>query len=85
MEFYVREGVHPELDGFTSKILKVYGMDENFERFTHAKPLSEEKGGYTAVEIALAWLLYKPFPLIPVLGLEPKKSWYLVSQRPRFH
>ena len=57
-----------ELDGFTSRMLKVYGTDENFERLTRAKQLGEEKGGYTAVEIALAWLLHKPFPLVPVVG-----------------
>lgn len=57
-----------ELDGFTSKMLKVYGTDENFERLARAKELGEKKGGYTAVEVALAWLLHKPFPLVPIVG-----------------
>lgn len=57
-----------ELDGFTSKMLKVYGTDENFERLSRAKELGEQKGGYTAVEVALAYLLHKPFPLVPVVG-----------------
>ena len=38
-----------ELDGFTSKMLKVYGADENFEPLARAKQLGKEKGGYTAV------------------------------------
>jgi aryl-alcohol dehydrogenase-like predicted oxidoreductase len=57
-----------ELDGFTSKMLKVYGTDENFKRLARAKELGEKKGGYTAVEVALAYLLHKPFPIVPVVG-----------------
>ncbi|MFQ6041664.1 MAG: aldo/keto reductase [Candidatus Poribacteria bacterium] len=57
-----------ELDGFTSRMLKVYGTDENFERLDRAKKLGGEKGRYTAVEVALAWLLHKPFPLVPIVG-----------------
>ena len=63
-----------ELDGFTCKMLKVYGADENFERLARAKQLGEEKGGYTAVEISLAWLLPKPFPLLPVFGPRTQKE-----------
>ena len=66
-------------------MLKVYSADENFERLARAKQLGEEKGGYTVVEISLAWLLPKPFPLVPVFGLEPKRNWYPVPKRPRFH
>jgi len=55
-------------DGFTNRMIKVYCTDENFERLNRAKKLGEEKGGYTAVEVALAWLLHKPFPIVPIVG-----------------
>ena len=55
-------------DGFTRRMIKVYGTDENFERFKRAKELGEKKGGYTAIEVALAWLLHKPFSIVPIVG-----------------
>ncbi|HCQ00672.1 MAG TPA: hypothetical protein DIT99_08235 [Candidatus Latescibacteria bacterium] len=58
----------PEQPTFTSRMLKVYGTDDNFARLERAKDLGERKGGYTAIEVALAWLLHKPFPVIPVVG-----------------
>ncbi len=58
----------PEQPTFTSRMLKVYGTDNNFARLERAKTLGEQKGGYTAIEVALAWLLHKPFPVIPVVG-----------------
>lgn len=58
----------PERENFTSKMIKVYCTDENFERLDRAKELGEKKGGYTAVEVALAWLLHKPFPIVPIVG-----------------
>jgi len=64
----MRDAASPELDNFTSKMLKVYGTDENFEKLARAEELGEKKGGYTAVEIALAWLLHKPFPIVPIVG-----------------
>jgi aryl-alcohol dehydrogenase-like predicted oxidoreductase len=58
----------PERENFTSRMIKVYCTDENFERRDRAKKLGEKKGGYTAVEVALAWLLHKPFPIVPIVG-----------------
>ena len=49
-------------------MLKVYGTKENFQRLARSKELGEKKGGYTAVEVALAWLLHKPFPIVPIVG-----------------
>lgn len=69
-----------ELDGFTCKMLKVYSADENFERLARAKQLGEEKGGYTVVEISLAWLLPKPFPLVPVFGARTQKELVSCAQ-----
>ena len=49
-------------------MLKLNGTDENFARLERARKLGEQKGGYSAVEVALAWLLHKPFPLVPIVG-----------------
>ena len=61
----MREGA---VDGFAGEMMKVYGSDENFERLARAKELGEKKGGYTAMEVGLAWLLHKPFPIVPIVG-----------------
>ena len=45
----------------------MYGSDENFERLARAEALGEKKG-CPAVEIALAWVLNRPFPIIPLVG-----------------
>ncbi len=55
-------------NAFARRMLTLYGTDENLERLARAQTLGAEKGGYTAVEVALAWLLHKPFPLVPVVG-----------------
>ena len=55
-------------DGFTSRMIEVYCTDENVERLARAKELGEKRGGYTAVEIALAWLLHKEFTIVPIVG-----------------
>jgi aryl-alcohol dehydrogenase-like predicted oxidoreductase len=34
-------------------------------------------GGYSAVQIALAWLLHKPFPRLPIVG--PRNEAELLS------
>ena len=56
----------------TDRVLEFYGTDENFERLRRAKELGEKKGGYSAIEVALAWLLHKPFPLVPIVGPQTK-------------
>jgi aryl-alcohol dehydrogenase-like predicted oxidoreductase len=55
-------------DGFERRMLEVYGTDENFERLRRAQDLGQRHGGYSAVQIALAWLLHKPFALVPIVG-----------------
>ena len=55
-------------NAFTQRMIKLYGTDENFECLERARRLGAEKGGFSAVEVALAWLLHKPFPLVPVVG-----------------
>lgn len=55
-------------DAFTRRMLEVYFTDENLERLERARTLGERKGGALATQIALAWLLHKPFPLLPIVG-----------------
>jgi aryl-alcohol dehydrogenase-like predicted oxidoreductase len=55
-------------DGFSQRMVQVYGSAENAERLRRAQELGQRKGGSTAVQVALAWLLYKPFPLVPLVG-----------------
>ncbi len=55
-------------DGFTRRMLEVYGTDENYEKLRRARELGEDKGGYSATQVALAWLLHKPFAVVPVVG-----------------
>lgn len=58
----------PETPTFDSRMLKVYATDDNFERLRRAQDLGVRKGGYTAMEVGLAWLMGKPFPVLPIVG-----------------
>ena len=49
-------------------MLRVYGSDDNYSRLIRARTLGEAKGGYTAIEVALAWLLHRDLPIIPIVG-----------------
>ncbi len=55
-------------EGFTRRMIDIYCTDENLERLERARALGEQKGGVSATQIALAWLLHKPFPLLPIVG-----------------
>ena len=59
---------------FDSRMLKVYATDENYERLERARALGERKGEYTAMEVGLAWLLNKPFPIAPVVGARNREE-----------
>lgn len=54
-------------DPFTRRMLEVYGTPANLERLRRARILGEAKGR-TPMEIALAWVLRQPFPVVPVVG-----------------
>jgi len=56
------------LSGFDRTMLRVYGSDDNYSRLIRARTLGEAKGGYTAIEVALAWLLHRDLPIIPIVG-----------------
>ena len=49
-------------------MIEVYGSDANFARLERALQLGRDKGGYSATQVALAWLLHQPLPLIPIIG-----------------
>lgn len=55
-------------NGFTKRMIEVYCTDDNFERLKRATELGRKKGGYSAVEVALSWVLHKPFPIAPIVG-----------------
>lgn len=55
-------------NGFVKRMIEVYCTDDNFERLKRATELGREKGGYSAVEVALSWVLHKPFPIAPIVG-----------------
>lgn len=57
-----------EADALTRRMLTCYCTNENVERLERARTLGEQKGGYTAVEIALAWVLHRPLPIVPIVG-----------------
>jgi aryl-alcohol dehydrogenase-like predicted oxidoreductase len=55
-------------DPFTRRMVEVYGTRDNLVRLRRAEALGAELGGYSAVQVSLAWLLHKPFPVVPVVG-----------------
>ena len=61
-------GTSGTLDELDERVLEVYGSDANFARLERARRLGSEKGGYSATQVALAWLLHQPLPLIPIIG-----------------
>lgn len=64
----LRDRCHSLDDAFTKRMIEVYGTDDNFERLRRSRQLGERKGGYSPVQVALAWLLHKPFPLVAIVG-----------------
>jgi len=55
-------------DAFERRMAQVYCTPENLERRRRAEDLGERKGGYTATEVALAWVLHRPHTTVPVVG-----------------
>jgi len=56
------------LDAFSSRMLAVYATDANYERYARAQALGRDRGGFSAMQVALAWVLARPFPIAPVVG-----------------
>src|SRR5207302_8132949 len=49
-------------------ITRVYYSEGNWERLRRAEELGRRKGDYTAIQVALAWVLHQPFPVFPLFG-----------------
>ncbi|SDS51089.1 Predicted oxidoreductase [Paenibacillaceae bacterium GAS479] len=49
------------------EMVRVYYSDNNWERYRRAVQLAEEKG-VTAIQIALSYVLYQPFPTCAIIG-----------------
>jgi aryl-alcohol dehydrogenase-like predicted oxidoreductase len=49
------------------EMVRVYYSDDNWERYRRAVKLADEKG-VTAIQIALAYVLYQPFPTCAIIG-----------------
>jgi 1-deoxyxylulose-5-phosphate synthase len=61
-------------DVFTKKMLEVYCTGENFQRLARAKEMARQRGGFSATEVALAWVLGRQFPIVPVVGPHDEKE-----------
>ena len=55
-------------DPFVENMVRVYGTEENRARLDRASELGKDKGGFSAVQIALAWVLHRPYPIVPIVG-----------------
>lgn len=50
------------------RMVEVYYTPDNFERLRRAEELGKKKGGFSAVQVALAWVLRQPLSVFPVIG-----------------
>ena len=48
-------------------MVRVYYNRDNFERLKRARELGRRKG-FTAIQIALAYVIHQPFPTFPIVG-----------------
>jgi len=48
-------------------VSRVFYSDDNWERLRRAKELGRQRG-YSAIQVALAWVLHQPFPVFPLVG-----------------
>ena len=48
-------------------MVRVYYNRDNFERLKRAQELGDKKG-FTAIQIALAYVMHQPFPTFPIVG-----------------
>lgn len=53
--------------GFDANMRTIYGTDANYQRRRRAERLGQDRGGYTAMEVGLAWVLHRP-SMIAVAG-----------------
>jgi aryl-alcohol dehydrogenase-like predicted oxidoreductase len=58
----------PGNDPFAENMIRIYGTEENRTRLERARELGRDKGGFSAVQIALAWVLHRPYSIVPIVG-----------------
>ena len=54
-------------------MIEVYCTEENFERLRRAEELGRRRG-YSAVQVALAWVVHRPFAVFPIVGPRTKEE-----------
>jgi len=64
--FFVPERAHPDKRDDVSLVHSWYS-DDNFQRQTRAVELAS-KYGVEAINVALAWVLQRPYPTFPLIG-----------------
>lgn len=69
-----------ETDAFERRMFEVYGTNENFERFRRAQEVGRRHGRYSAVQVALAWVLHKPFVVTPIVGPRTREELKLCAE-----
>ncbi len=57
----------PETPERDETVTRVYFSPENWERLRRARELGGQRG-FSATEVALAWVLHQPFPVFPLIG-----------------
>jgi 1-deoxyxylulose-5-phosphate synthase len=63
---YVRHAANPE-DPVDDPIAQTYDAPANYERMRRAKELARRKG-FTLLQVALAYVLIQPFPVLAAIG-----------------
>lgn len=56
----------PEED-LDETVTRVFYNEGNWERLRRARELGAQRG-FSAIEVALAWVLHRPFPVFPLIG-----------------
>jgi aryl-alcohol dehydrogenase-like predicted oxidoreductase len=61
-------------DSFTANMMRIYCTADNLERLRRAEELAKAKGGFSAVQVALAWVLHQPFTALPLVGMHSNEE-----------
>jgi aryl-alcohol dehydrogenase-like predicted oxidoreductase len=61
-------------NSFMKRMIEIYGTGDNFNRLRRAEELGNKKGGFTAPEISLAWVLNRPYPVAAMVGPHTAKN-----------
>jgi len=70
----IRDDPRKMKDPFTASMIRVYCTDDNLERLRRAEELAKAKGNFSAVQVALAWVLHQPFTALPLVGLHSNEE-----------